>query len=309
MPEAASQRTTASESALSVVAGALAVAGSLGLGTLAFVVAERWDGRVGPVVWLVAGLLTLTGMVLWITGAAVFARCTGRPFSTALRFDAWTYAPLMLLYLPTLRPELPIWPAAAGAVAILSGKFLCYRVLPWLSTAEAAGRLWTRERVAGLVASGVIAVYLASLLTADSFQSGTLLGNLSFMLTRPEASYVDRLGERGRGHYAAFFTFVREATPPDAVVLIPPGVGPWYAEADLSLALAALWPRRVREAASFDLGPADLEGVTHILVTVVEGKPRPDAPAAFRWPRVMPPGELKPYQGGPWGVIDRRGSR
>lgn len=291
----------------SAVAAMLAILGSAGVAAFAWAVLDRAGVTPGTLAVL-TGLAFSAGLALWPAGALAFARARGCLLSAALRFDAWTYTPLLLLYLPVLRPELPAWPAAAGAIVILGGKFALYWALPGAVARAERGALVSHRQLMLLVAGSVILVDLAGLLTADSFQSGTLAGNLEFMATRPDASYVERLAERGRGHYAAYFAFVREVTPPDAVVLIPPGIEPWYPESDISLAIAALWPRRVREARSFDLTSADLNGVTHVLVTVVKGKPVPEAPAGFRWPLTFPAGRVIPFGESPWGVLELRPS-
>lgn len=285
-----------------LVAAMLVITGSGGLAAFAITTSAQLGLTAFPALAIAAAAFCL-GIAGWFGAARYYVHWSAVSLTAALRFDAWSYLPLILLYLPTLRPEIPAWPFAIAAGLALGGKLVLYRHSGDLVARQQSGQTLRVDALRSIVALAVLAIGLLDLFTMDSFQIGTIAGNLAFMAAQPNADYVARMAEKGRGHYAGYFAFVRSVTPEDAVILIPPGVRPWYPESDSSLALAALWPRHVREATGFDLTAEDLAGVTHVLVTVVEGKPLDDAPSGFRWPRRFPAGAYMRYDNSPWGIV------
>ena len=57
--------------------------------------------------------------------------------AAALRFDAWTYAPLLLLYLPTLRDDIPVAPLSLAAGLVLVAKQPLNAALPGINARHA----------------------------------------------------------------------------------------------------------------------------------------------------------------------------
>lgn len=130
---------------------------------------------------------------------------------------------------------------------------------------------------------------------------------IRFFVKNPVLSYDEKMSAKW-GLYYDYMVFVRENTPPDAVIMTPPQTWPWLSVGNKLLNYYFLYPRRMKGGGVEKL--VIDESATHVMIAW--GLHGPEKPGKHGWPKPpYPPGKViwMPGQMGRWGLIDLRGNR
>ncbi len=111
-------------------------------------------------------------------------------------------------------------------------------------------------------------IVLAALLGALSFNLyknfNFLWADLSIIKNFPTMTYDRKMHEK-YGYYYDFMMFIKNNTPENAIILIPPSRPPWAGSGNGYLSNYFLYPRRLINE-EIDKPPADFKLFTHVLV-------------------------------------------
>lgn len=130
---------------------------------------------------------------------------------------------------------------------------------------------------------------------------------IRFIVKNPVLSYDQKMSAKW-GLYHDYMVFVRENTPPDAVIMTPPQTWPWLSEGNRLLDYYFLRPR-ILKGGGVEKLEVD-EAATHVMIAW--GSHGPENPEKHGWPKPpYPPGKViwMPGQTERWGLIDLRENR
>lgn len=94
--------------------------------------------------------------------------------------------------------------------------------------------------------------------------AGIIFRDLKFVKENPSLTYEQKMGEKLGENFYFYTLFVKENTPPDAVILIPPQTHPWLKTGNIAYMRYFLYPRKLLNG----LEEKDLENkdLTHVLL-------------------------------------------
>jgi len=128
------------------------------------------------------------------------------------------------------------------------------------------GRVFIKIRFLAVVTGVLLWVVTGQIVEVTKFS----FPSWSYILRNPTASYDQRMMSKWGTDYR-FPAFVRDHTPPTALIMYPPWVAPWINQGNSLLLAYFLYPRRVY--------PEDYQkietnkAITHIMVAWGKGKP------------------------------------
>lgn len=108
-------------------------------------------------------------------------------------------------------------------------------------------------------------IFLFGVLTFNLYKTFEFLWpEISVMKNFPRRSYDEKMREK-YGSYYDFMLFVKENTPSDAVILVPPMRPPWAGSGNYIFSNYFLYPRKLI-GSEIDKPPQDFKKFTHVLV-------------------------------------------
>ena len=135
-----------------------------------------------------------------------------------------------------------------------------------MEISKSSRRIFLRVRFLAVVVAILLWVVTGQIVEVTKFS----FPSWSYILRNPTASYDQRMMSKWGTDYR-FPAFVRDHTPPTALIMYPPWVAPWINQGNSLLLAYFLYPRRIY--------PEDYQkivtnkAITHIMVAWGKGKP------------------------------------